>query len=321
MRNQIGTVFKNVRDSFYLKRSAPVLLYHHVGEDRRPEGVGGKSKLHIVSQSDLKQQLVSLGKSFDFLFIDDFFERIERGQSLKGYACLTFDDGATSVVEQALPVLEELKIPATIFVNKSLVEGAFFWRDLVRWIVDQKQVDGFIRFTEGKGIDQELVRSTFQSGAKSHLSQEDIKRLPALLNEFFRSVENFEPSHTYLSKEQILANLHPLLRWGNHTSNHLVLSHLEESDQLREIEGTKTFLESFLAEDQISRVFAVPFGGSWTFNDITIRLVEQLGYRGLVSTDQLHYRSNRQTSDGICHRVNNIIIYDRFLPRAFHRFF
>jgi len=43
--------------------------------------------------------------------------------------CITFDDGYLDTVEQALPVLEELRLPATVFAVSDVVEGklAFDW--------------------------------------------------------------------------------------------------------------------------------------------------------------------------------------------------
>ena len=45
------------------------------------------------------------------------------------YACVTFDDGYLDTVEQALPVLEQLELPATVFVIGDVLEGraTFDW--------------------------------------------------------------------------------------------------------------------------------------------------------------------------------------------------
>jgi peptidoglycan/xylan/chitin deacetylase (PgdA/CDA1 family) len=47
-------------------------------------------------------------------------ERPVEGQ----YACITFDDGYLDNLENALPVLEALELPATIFVISDVLEGA-----------------------------------------------------------------------------------------------------------------------------------------------------------------------------------------------------
>ena len=45
------------------------------------------------------------------------------------YACVTFDDGYLDNLELALPILEELRIPATIFVISDVLDGlaGYYW--------------------------------------------------------------------------------------------------------------------------------------------------------------------------------------------------
>jgi peptidoglycan/xylan/chitin deacetylase (PgdA/CDA1 family) len=47
------------------------------------------------------------------------------------YVCVTFDDGYLDNLEQAAPVLRELRIPATIFVATAVIDGtaSFYWFD------------------------------------------------------------------------------------------------------------------------------------------------------------------------------------------------
>jgi peptidoglycan/xylan/chitin deacetylase (PgdA/CDA1 family) len=45
------------------------------------------------------------------------------------YVCVTFDDGYRDVLEYAIPVLRELRIPATVFVPSAVISGAarLYW--------------------------------------------------------------------------------------------------------------------------------------------------------------------------------------------------
>jgi peptidoglycan/xylan/chitin deacetylase (PgdA/CDA1 family) len=55
-----------------------------------------------------------------------------RGRLPRGVSCLTFDDGLAGLYEHALPVLRDLRLPATVFV----VAGTLSDQQAVDWIDD-----------------------------------------------------------------------------------------------------------------------------------------------------------------------------------------
>ena len=60
--------------------------------------------------------------------LDDALDLLESGIPGR-YACVTFDDGYHDNLDNALPVLQELRIPATIFVTTGFVDGTapLYW--------------------------------------------------------------------------------------------------------------------------------------------------------------------------------------------------
>ena len=48
--------------------------------------------------------------------LGEFIERLTSGASLQSMAALTFDDGYAGVFEHAVPILQALGMPATVFI-------------------------------------------------------------------------------------------------------------------------------------------------------------------------------------------------------------
>ncbi|MEO8018900.1 MAG: polysaccharide deacetylase family protein [Pseudomonadota bacterium] len=109
------------------RRSAPgvtVLMYHEVlGDDDAAEA------WTAVRVSDLRRQIEYLKSAFDILTID---EAMSRGDSQRPAAVLTFDDGGAGNHRHLLPIVEEARVPVTVFVATGQVEsGRLLWFDRV----------------------------------------------------------------------------------------------------------------------------------------------------------------------------------------------
>ncbi|MFM2019298.1 MAG: hypothetical protein RL007_2954, partial [Bacteroidota bacterium] len=100
------------------KRANPcVLMFHGVTAER-------KGSVRHMSTVEFRQLLILLKKDFELVSLDDLHSR--RGNSSKPRAALTFDDGYMNNFLEAVPVLEEMNIPATFFlISESLNNSAF----------------------------------------------------------------------------------------------------------------------------------------------------------------------------------------------------
>src|ERR1700686_1050162 len=78
-----------------------------------------------VSPGRFREQMrFLLEAGYGPLAMDDVLEVLAgRELSVPAFA-LTFDDGYESVVTQALPILESLSIPATVFLTTGFLDGA-----------------------------------------------------------------------------------------------------------------------------------------------------------------------------------------------------
>lgn len=99
-----------------------ILGYHRIAQDGNDLSVTPRAfreQMERVLDAGLKP--IRLDAALDLL------ERPVEGRWL----CVTFDDGYRDNLEEGVPVLEELGIPATIFIATAIVDGAatFDWYD------------------------------------------------------------------------------------------------------------------------------------------------------------------------------------------------
>jgi peptidoglycan/xylan/chitin deacetylase (PgdA/CDA1 family) len=91
----------------------PILMLHRVVETTpRPNPYN-----LCISQHDLERVIAFLrGSGFTMTTVEDAFDAWRRGGPVDRLACLTFDDGYQDFYTHALPVLERLQCPASVYV-------------------------------------------------------------------------------------------------------------------------------------------------------------------------------------------------------------
>lgn len=102
-----------------------VLMYHRVGEVR-----SAAESLYCIAPERFAAQMNLLARrGYRAVPIDALVAWLEGGPTLKkGDFVLTFDDGFLGVREYALPILEQLGWPFTVFLVTSLLGGADMWQ-------------------------------------------------------------------------------------------------------------------------------------------------------------------------------------------------
>jgi peptidoglycan/xylan/chitin deacetylase (PgdA/CDA1 family) len=91
-----------------------VLIYHRVG---------GHTGVRVdLPTPDFDAQMAGLAESGLVLELGIAVERLRRGEDLAGHVVVTFDDGTDDFVEQALPVLDRHRVPATLYVATAHID-------------------------------------------------------------------------------------------------------------------------------------------------------------------------------------------------------
>ncbi len=214
---------------------------------------------------------------------------------------ITFDDGYSCNLHDALPILERYGAPATIFVPTALVGAPYFWWDRLAWtLLDSGQepaaiVRWWCRRNPGSNLSnlQEL-------GAQDILSTmyEQIVLLPpdqivSLLDELSADlgIREFEAFARPVDEKELLQlHKHPLIDIGNHTAHHRRLPHLDASSQLLQMTECTVQLERTLGS--ASAHLAYPFG---QYDQTTMEAAAAAGFDFAVTTESgsVSLRSDR----------------------------
>ncbi|WP_419901849.1 polysaccharide deacetylase family protein [Kiloniella sp.] len=254
--------------------SGHVLLYHGIFKDI-PSGL--ESRIHNVVPDNFRQQIMWLRENFDIVTIDDFAAASTR----RGLAVITFDDAYSSVFSDALPWLIDEAIPATVFLNSSLLEGEIFWRDKIRYLITHQLVGSFLSYCSGmpwvsKVRQERFYKDSKKPGLNSQIVSEAVDSY--LRDKGLTEIVSTQLGQVIATKDKLIS--HPLITYGNHTHSHFVLSSLTEEEQREEIGRCQSWLmESGLG---LSRVLAAPFGGTSDVNTTTEKILTELGISALA---------------------------------------
>jgi len=260
-----------------------VLLYHRVTT------LSTDPQLLAVSPENFLAHLRFLKNNFTLTGFEEDWDRVK-----KPALAITFDDGYADNVREALPILEDVGVPATFFVSTGLIgtQKLFWWDELEHL------------FFKGDNFPERFVL-TDNSFERVWPTATAVER-QVLFEEILPLLRETEPQRREDWLEQLrrwaqlreaaVAEIHRLLteeelrqlagsRWatiGAHTVTHSRLSCLGREEQQQEIVGSKTHLESMLGKEV--SVFSYPFGTKDDYTDESVDLCREAGFVKAAAT-------------------------------------
>ncbi|QBN19876.1 polysaccharide deacetylase family protein [Flavobacterium nackdongense] len=260
-----------------------------------------------VTPCDFRKQLLMLKNEGDFIEPKYLVENLKDVmESADHHFLITFDDGLKEQFENALPILDELHIPALFFINSinhiekkvSLVHQIH----LVRSVVSTASLyENLVHHTNRK-LNQEEIQQAHQFYRFDDHQSAALKYFLNVLLDFTTQEKFINGIFTkHFNEKEILENLymntdemqHLIKRGflGSHTHTHLPLGIYEEQTILYELETTKKYLENLggVAIDCV----AYPYGTKEAATEEVGRLAKQLGYKiGFTTNPGLNEGSN-----------------------------
>lgn len=225
-----------------------VLLFHRVVDKPRDPW-----QLEVSPQR-FEQYIEYLSKNYQIIRFEDDWSRVSEPTIV-----ITFDDGYYDNFKYALPILEEYKVPATIFVaSGSLGKGKEFWWDRLSRIIPEQQVPKV----------RDELKGLYEN--ERELRLEELEKKSKVISkpfEFDRALNNDELKRLAVSD---------MITIGGHTITHTMLSALPIKEQEREIIESKEILEGIIGRDITT--FSYPFGGYGTYTQDTVQIVKDAGF-------------------------------------------
>lgn len=116
---------------WYNRKKPLILMYHRITNEAYGAG---------LAPEEFEKHLAYVSKYFRVVSIDQLLQELVSGQ-LKPYTlALTFDDGHADFFHHAWPLLQQYKLPASLYVTTGFVDGnCWLWPDLLKYIIIHNQ--------------------------------------------------------------------------------------------------------------------------------------------------------------------------------------
>ena len=259
-----------------------ILVYHGIDQC---DGSGFNAR--FVGVERFREHMLWFREHYRLVSLAEFLEG-DRHPSRFALA-LTFDDGYAGAFELALPILQELEIPATFFVTTVQVRAQeFLWADLVDITAHTDpgpiEIAGATYRRDRRG---ELVDAGDGTPLKTRCrtgSRKLVEEVTAVLAERSRPVLLDEAYRIYwkLVEPEALraAAASPLFTVGSHGVSHVSLGCVSEEVAREELSESKRWLEEQLQTECVAVAFP---DGSHT--PAVRQLAREAGYRYLLGHD------------------------------------
>ena len=247
--------------------------------------------LLCVSPIRFRQQMLYLKRNYQIVRFEDNWNSL----SVNAVA-ITFDDEYLDNLEYALPILEELEIPATIFISTGTMgqDKELWWDELERLILVGDNIPEYFQLVD-KDFGCQWNTSTWEHRRNCYRGIHYLMKnfvTPNIreiwLNQLWNwrgLVRTARKENLTLSKSDCKKLLHSnLISVGAHTVSHPSLANLNRKNQEKEIKMSIDSLSDIL--NKKITLFSYPFGVSGTdYNEDTIQICKNFGILKAASTD------------------------------------
>lgn len=266
-----------------------VLLYHRVADDPID------SQLLAVSPENFEAHLRELAENYRVLPLHQLLGEICRNELKPDTVALTFDDGYSDNLTNAVPLLEKHGLHATIFVTSGMLgsDREFWWDELERIFLTGTPLPDVLAISNPQGtLTWDLASPRNRLKAYDELCVmlrvNPVAQTEAIVDRLLDWSGLAPPgrtTHRILSCEQLRQlTASPAIEIGSHTLSHTRLSALSPAQQRREIQGSRQQLEALIKEPV--RMFSYPYGTSGDFTRQTAQIVAEEGYDAGIANIQ-----------------------------------
>ncbi|HLP55694.1 MAG TPA: polysaccharide deacetylase family protein [Fluviicola sp.] len=245
------------------KGEVQVICFHGICPDT-DQLINGR----FYHRTKFRTLVSEMQRHFHIISLDDFL--FNRLSTEKLNVLITFDDGYRNNLTPALPVLEELQLPATIFVTGRT--DLPLWADLLDVAAaypseSQEMLQQAMSIAGMKNPKELKAWIPLQPKAVVMEMNQKLSELPAPLLEKTRVFRELLSDDDLRTMQE-----HPMVSLANHGANHLSLVTLSDEETAQEIDEVRTRLTNI--GSPYASVFAYPFGHH---NPESVKRLTELG--------------------------------------------
>lgn len=259
------------------KRSVQILYYHRILDEKKDFW---QLNTHI---NTFREHIKMLSSTFNIVSFQDDWDQIDEDS-----ICITFDDGYCDNYYNALPILEEYKVPATFFVSTDMLNTgkAMWWDELENNIIWCSNTDSIIFDNKDfslKSIEEKQKACMEIRNSLRFFEPETRKKIMESLSTNVNMNVEADPLCRMLSIDELkkLA-ASEYVSIGCHTKSHISLGKIKEDIILEEVLESKKILESIL-RDEIT-AFSYPYGQKEDFSSKSEECLKIVGIKKAVTT-------------------------------------
>ncbi|MBN1504352.1 MAG: polysaccharide deacetylase family protein [Candidatus Eisenbacteria bacterium] len=231
----------------------------------------------VRSKAWFADTLRRVGQFYRFVSVEDVESYYYGDRTLTGSCHVTFDDGERTVYENALPVLRDMKIPATVFVSPGVVtEGRNYWFQELR----------IVRAAVGDARVKEAICDSIGCTLASLQKYSVLSLLKCMnLAAITSTIGSLKARHAIRIEERFNVSVAELremidsgaIAVGGHTINHPILSNESDETAEREIRESLEGL-SGITGSQV-KYFSPPNGSKLDYGDRETAILERNGVK------------------------------------------
>lgn len=284
---------------FLLARSRPgvrIVMYHGVCSGAKADApFGGRGK-HVPA-AIFRQEMAWVRRHMQPLSVDELVEALAgRTAFPRCGVVITLDDGYRNNFEVALPVLQEYRIPAAVYITTSLVEGEPLWVDRLDAALEALAANRVEVPVAGGGVESLAYDAP---AAREHTARELRRRgkrlaggerddlVSAVVAQAGRDLAAEAPESRPLDTQALSPDMVARLpevgvTVGAHGVRHEVLARCPPDLLRREVEGSRSRLEKWCGG--AVRHFAYPNGGPEDHDARCESVLKEAGFRSALLT-------------------------------------
>ncbi len=253
-----------------------VLLYHRVAE------LASDPQRLAVTPDNFRAQMAYLKQRYPLVRFEEDWSRV-KGPAI----AVTFDDGYADNALNALPILDEVGVPATFFVSTGHLDARqeYWWDELERILLGGLALPESFALRDGRygscwSTGTLAARKSFYAEITPLIKKLTADRRDDWLSQL-RHWAGTDDAGRSAYRSMTSAELQQLASssWvtvGAHTVTHSRLSALAEEQQREEIFKSKRQLETLLGRPVTT--FSYPYGRKADYNRTSINLCREAGF-------------------------------------------
>jgi peptidoglycan/xylan/chitin deacetylase (PgdA/CDA1 family) len=266
-----------------------ILTLHHV-RPPRPDRFQPNRLLEITPRF-LSRVVEYLRRSdLDLVSLDEMHRRLEEGDFVRRFVCLTFDDGYRDTLAQAYPILKEAGVPFAVYVATSFPDrlGELWWLALEAVIARNDRValeiDGRSRsFDCGTVEEKRALYDELYWWLRSRSTETELRAIVRNLAACYDvDIAAFCRDLCMGWEELAQLAVDPLVTIGAHTVSHPMLAKLSAQAARSEMDLSRSVIEAALLVRP--QHLSYPVGDPTAAGPREFKIAAELGFKTAVTT-------------------------------------